>query len=124
VAPARSGNHPCRAQQDDEPLEYGVTVGNLFGIEALVCVLVRSLTVEPGLPDRRNDDPITGQVDGLAVALIDGRHPTARERPVRGVFRSLALQGDDGFVGPAAEVAQNSVGELPFTWTWFSREMV
>jgi hypothetical protein len=47
--------------------------------------------VEPGLPHRRDDDPVAGQVDGVAVALIHGRHLAAQEGPVERVLGSLAL---------------------------------
>ena len=114
MAAARFGDHPRRAEQEDEPLQQGIALGKLFGVEPFVGLLVGSLAVKPGLPDGGNDDPIAGQVDGVAVALIDGRHAAAGKWPVQRVFRPFALQGDDELVRPAAEVAQHGVGELAF----------
>ncbi len=112
MAASRFGDHPGRAQQEDEPLQQGVAVGKLFGVEPLIGLLVRRLAVEASLPDRRNDDPIAREVDGVAVALIDGRAATAGKGAVQRVFGPFALQGDDEPLRPAAEVAQDGVGEL------------
>ena len=68
--------------------------------------------IEPGLPHRRDDDPVARQVDGVAVALIDGRHLAAREGPVERVFRSLALNGHDEPPVAGGELAEHGVGEL------------
>ena len=76
-------------------LSWALVVGQGVGVEPLVGVLVGPLVIEPGLPDRRDDDPVARQVDGVAVALIDGRHLAAGEGPVERVFRPLALDGDD-----------------------------
>ena len=93
MAPAAIGNHPFRAQKEQEATQGGFTVGKLFGIESLVGLLVRSLVIQPSLSNRSNDNPIAGQVDGVAIALIDGRHSTAGIGPVERVARPFAFDG-------------------------------
>ena len=75
-------------------------------------MLVGPLVIEAGLPDRRDDYPVAGKVDGVAVALIDGRHAAAGEGAVQRIERPLALQGHDEPLVAFAEVAQHGVGEL------------
>ena len=110
---AAPGRHDApRTQQEDELLEQGFVAGQLFRIEAFVGVLIGPLVVEAGLADGGNDDPIAGQVDGVAVALIDRGHAAAGERPVQRIERPLALQGHDEPLVAYAEVAQHGIGEL------------
>ena len=112
VALARGRHDPLGAEQEDEPLELALVLGKGVGVEPLVGVLVRPLVIEPGLPHRRDDDPVARQVDGVAVALIDGRHLAAQEGPVERVFRSLALDGHEESLMAGGELAEHGVGEL------------
>ena len=100
------------AQEEDQLLEQRFVVGQFLGIEPLVGMLVASLAVEAGLANRRDDDPVAREVDGVAIALIHGRHATTGKGAVERVERSLALQGDDEPLVAVAEVAQHGVGEL------------
>lgn len=47
-------------------------VGKLLGIEALVSLPIGALVIQPRLADRCDHDPVAGQVDGVAIGLIDG----------------------------------------------------
>src|SRR5258708_5803600 len=60
---------------------------------------------------KRDDDPVAGQVDGVAVALVDGRHAAAGERTVERVAGAFAFQGHDHAVR-AVEIAEHGVGKL------------
>ena len=107
------GRHdPLGAQQEHEPPQVVLVVGQPLGVEQLVGVLVAAFVVQPDLADRGDDDPVAGQVDGVAVALVHGRHAAAGEGPVQRIFRAFALQRRD-VPGRAVELAQHGVGEFP-----------
>jgi len=112
VALACGRNYTLGAENEDKPLELALVLGEGVGIEPLVGVLVRPLVIEPGLPHRRDDNPVAGQVDGVAVALIDSRHLAAQEGPVERVFRSLALDGHEESLVAGSKFAEHGVGKL------------
>ena len=107
---ARRGYHPLGSEQEGEFFEQAVIAGQLLCIEPLVGVLVGTFEIEPCLPDRRYDDPVTGQIDRVAVALIDGRHLAAGKRPVKRIFRAFALQSDGELLATATKFAKHRIG--------------
>ena len=109
MALAGCGHDAVGAEQEQESPQGGFVVGKLFGVESFVGLLVGALVIEPGLADRGDDDPVAGQIDGVAVALIDGRHSPAGEGPVERIARALAFDGHDVAL-LAVEVAQHGVG--------------
>jgi hypothetical protein len=68
--------------------------------------------IEPGLPHRRDDDPIAGQVDGVAVALIHGGHFPASVGPFQRVLRPFSLNGDGESRAVGAEFAEHGIGDF------------
>ena len=107
--PGRPGAAPSRKTNR---LSWAVVPGEGVGVEPLVGVLVRALVIEPGLPHRRDDDPVARQVDGVAITLVDRRHLPAGEGPVERVLRSFAFDGDDEPPAAGPEFAEHGVGEL------------
>ena len=107
----RGGNHAVGAQQEHEQPEQMLVVRQRFDVEPLVGPLVRAFVVQPNLPHRGDDDPIAGQVDRIAIALVHGGHLPSGKRPVQRVLGALALDGQHRPL-VAVEVPQHGVGVL------------
>ncbi len=95
MASPRGGDDALGREQEQEPPQGRFVVGKLLGVEALVGLLVGPLMIEPRLPHRGDDDPVARQIDGVAVALIDGRHPPAGKGAVERVARPFPFEGGD-----------------------------
>ena len=107
------GDHPLGPQEEDEATEEGFVAGHRLGVEPLVGRLIRPLVLEPGLSHRRDDDPVTREVDRVAVSLVHRRHLPPGVRSVERVFRPFPLDGhDEAFQTSGAEVAEDSVSQL------------
>jgi hypothetical protein len=102
---------PFGGQQKDELFKLALLLGQGHGIEQLERLLRRSLviSIEAGMPDRGHDDPVAGQIDGIAVGLIDRGHFPAGKRAIERIFRPPALQGDDGLHAGRKKDAQDGV---------------
>ena len=105
-------DHPARMEQEDELAELLVVLGQGLGVKTLKGLLVRSLVIEPGLADVRDDDPVAAQVDGVVKRLVDRRDFPAGERAVERVFRPFALDRRDISLSFRTELTEDRIGEF------------
>lgn len=109
VTRPEGGNDAFGPQQEDKPLQQVVVIRQLFCLEDLERVLVGPLVIEPSFLHRRDDDPVTLQIDRVAIALIDRRHLAASVGNIKRIPDPLALQRDHEFA-VSVEFAQDGIG--------------
>ncbi|MEO6195505.1 MAG: hypothetical protein ABIS20_20990 [Thermoanaerobaculia bacterium] len=112
VPRSRRGDDPFGGEEEDELPERRLLLGQSLDLEPFEGPLVTVLVVEPDLAEVGDQDPVAREVDGVAVGLVDRRHPPAREGAVEGIARSFTLQGEQGPVPVAAELSDHGVREL------------
>ena len=83
-------------QQEDETLEQRGIGCEADGLETFEGVLIRAFVIQARLAHGGDDDPVAGQIDGVAVALVHGRHGAPSERPVQRILGAFAFQGNGG----------------------------
>lgn len=86
---AQGREHSLDTEEKDESAKKRFVGGEPLRVESFVGLLVGPLVIKPNLPDVGDDYPITGQVDRVLVALIDGRHSAAGVGAFEWVSRSL-----------------------------------
>ena len=106
-------HHAGGTEQEYEALEQTGIAGKPDGVEALVGLLVRALVIEPGFPHGGDDDPVAGEIDGVAVTLIDCGHLAPAEGDFERVASALALDGDDEFGLVVSVVSEHGIRPLP-----------
>ncbi|HEY0553128.1 MAG TPA: hypothetical protein VGG20_02625 [Thermoanaerobaculia bacterium] len=112
MARARRRCDAVRAEEENELAERGLVPGQGLDVEALEGPLVVILVVEADLAEVGDQDPVAREIDGVAVGLVDGGHPPARERSIERIARSLSFQCDQEAVAVAAELSDHGVREL------------
>ena len=103
MAIAMRRNDTFGSEEEDEAFEQRGVGCQPDGFELFVRVLLRAFVVEARFAHGGDDDPVAREIDGVEVALVDGRPMTAGERPLKRVARPFAFE-DHGVVRLAVEV--------------------
>ncbi len=77
-----------------------------------VGLLVGTFVIKPRLPHGGDDDPVTLEIDGVAVSLIDGGHAASGEGPLQWIARAFTLNGDGEALGGGGEAPEGGICEL------------
>ena len=68
--------------------------------------------IQPRLPHGGDDDPVAGQIDGVAIGLVHGGHAPPRKRAVQRIAGALAFEDGDELLLVLLEAAQDGIGDL------------
>lgn len=65
--------------------------------------------IEPGLAHGGDDDPVAGEIDGVAVALVHGGHAATAEGDFQRIAGPLPLHGNDILLPVRAEATEHGI---------------
>lgn len=105
MAGAGFRDHAPGTEQEDEALEEGGIFREADGFETFVGLLVGAFIIDADFPHGGDEDPIAGQIDGIAVTLIHSGHFPASECDFERIARPFAFHRHDIFLFSFREAA-------------------
>ncbi len=112
MALSTGGNDALRAEQENEAFEEDRIGGEARGFEAFVRVLLGTFVVQARFAHGGDDDPVAGEIDGVTVGLVHGRHAAACEGAVERIATAFAFDHHDEIVRAFPEPAEYGVGDF------------
>jgi hypothetical protein len=99
-------------EEEDKAFEQRGLAGQPGGLETFVGILRRAFVIQARFPHGGDDDPVAGQIDGVAVCLVHGGHAPSGKRVVQRVAGALAFEDRDELLLALLEAAQHGIGDL------------
>ena len=75
-------------------------------------MLLQAFMIQACFPHGGDDDPVAGQIDGVAIGLVHGGHAPSGKRVVQRIAGALAFEDGDELLFALLEAAQDGIGDL------------